>query len=58
MLVNGLVIEGYGDAIDDSIRLFPMAAQYFRLNHSGGPIVVLIEEELTDLVICLRRCLG
>ena len=56
--LNGLVIENYGDSIDDSIRLFPMATQYFRLNHSGGPIAVLIEEELADLAISLHPVSG
>ncbi|MBL93534.1 MAG: hypothetical protein CMH56_17170 [Myxococcales bacterium] len=56
--LNGLVIENYGDTIDDSIRLFPMATQYFRLNHSGGPIAVLLEEELADLAISLHPVSG
>ena len=53
-----LNIEGFGDNIDDSIRLFPLASQYFRLNHSGGPIYILVEEPIDDLVISLHPVTG
>jgi hypothetical protein len=53
-----LQIEGFGDTIDDSIRLFPMATQYFRLNHSGGPLYVLVEENIEDLTIVVQPVSG
>ena len=35
-----------------------MATQYFRLNHSGGPLYVLAEENIEDLAISLHPVVG
>ncbi len=56
--LDPLKIEGFGNFLDDSIRLFPIAAQYFRLNHAGGPLYILVEEQIEDLAISIHPVVG
>ena len=50
----GIVAEAEGTAIDDDNRFYPLAATYYRFDHSGGPIWFGAEEAAPALAFALH----
>lgn len=43
-----------GSVIDQDARLYPLAAEYWRIEHSGGALTVGADAELSDTVVSLH----
>jgi hypothetical protein len=52
--LSGVTAEAEGSAIDDDNRFYPLAATYYRFDHSGGPIWFGAEEAAPDLAFALH----
>jgi len=51
--LDGIVAEAEGESLDDDNRFYPLAATYYRLDHTGGPIWFGLEEPAADLRFAL-----
>ncbi|MBZ5710381.1 MXAN_6640 family putative metalloprotease [Nannocystis pusilla] len=56
--LTGIVAEQEGDSLADDDRFFPLAARYYRLDHSGGPLWFALAEPAPGLEFTLQAVAG
>ncbi len=56
--LDGITADAEGSSLDDAERFYPLAANYYRIEHAGGPLWFGIEEPAPELVFALHPVEG